>query len=285
MARIVVVGSVATDEVVRLAQRCREGAHLNGIMEVPRLGGGGANSALALAAAGHDVTLVTAIGEDEDGDWQIDALAKAGIDVSAIRRVKGGSTRSLVMVDPAGERTIVNLGRAQEDQPPARLLDIPADLVYVRARTVGLAALLAEKGRFCKVVAHIPPIEPGVFPAQVIVASASDLPADLLAEPVTAGLMAAGTRLEWMVLTRGADGAEAFSAARHLHQPSPAVQAVDSTGAGDAFAAGLCHALVGGAEMEDALAVAVKWGAAKVGQDGSSLTAATVAGLISALTS
>jgi sugar/nucleoside kinase (ribokinase family) len=280
MARIVVVGSVATDEVVRLRERCREGAHLNGTMEVPRLGGGGANTAVALAAAGHTVTLVTAIGEDEDGDWQIEALAKAGIDVSAIRRVTGGSTRSIVMVDPMGERTIVNLGRAHEDQPPARLLDIPADLVYVRTRAVGLAPLLAEKGRFCKVVAHIPPIEPGVFPAQVIVASASDLPADLLAEPVTAGLMAAGTRLEWMVLTRGAEGAEAFSAARHLRQPAPSVPAIDSTGAGDAFAAGLCHALTGGAEMEDALAVAVRWGAAKVGQDGSALTAQSVAGLL-----
>ncbi|OAN44901.1 carbohydrate kinase family protein [Magnetospirillum moscoviense] len=280
MARIVVVGSVATDEVVRLTERCREGAHLNGTMEVPRLGGGGANSAVALAAAGHTVTLVAAVGEDDDGDWQIEALARSGVDVSAIRRVKGGSTRSIVMVDPIGERTIVNLGRAKEEQPPARLLDIPADLVYVRTRAVGLAPLLAEKGRFCKVVAHIPPIEPGVFPAQVIVASASDLPPDLLAEPVTAGLMAAGTRLEWMVLTRGADGAEAFSAARHLRQPSPEVQAVDSTGAGDAFAAGLCHALVGGAEMEDALAVAVRWGSAKVGQDGSALAPETVAGLL-----
>jgi sugar/nucleoside kinase (ribokinase family) len=280
MARIVVVGSVATDEVVRLTGRCREGAHLSGTMLAPRLGGGGANSAVALAAAGHEVALVTAVGEDGDGDWQLDELVRLGVDISAVRRVKGDSTRSIVMIDPDGERTIVNLGRANEEQPPVRLLNMAADLVYVRSRTVGLGPLLAQKGTACPIVAHIPPIEPEVFPAQVIVASASDLPPDLLAEPVTAGLMAAGRRLEWMVLTRGAEGAEAFSAAKRLNQPSPRVRAVDSTGAGDAFAAGLCHALAQGAEMEEALAVAVRWGAAKVGQEGSILTAGTVAGLI-----
>jgi sugar/nucleoside kinase (ribokinase family) len=83
-----------------------------------------------------------------------------------------------------------------------------------------------------------------------------------------------------MVLTRGGLGARAFSAGRVLDCAAPAAEAVDSTGAGDAFAAGLCHALARGEAMDRALAVAVRWGSAKVGQDGSALTAQTVAGLL-----
>jgi sugar/nucleoside kinase (ribokinase family) len=280
MARIVVVGSVASDEVVRLGERCREGAHLNGVAQATRLGGGGANSAVALAAAGHHVTLVTAVGDDAAGAWQLEQLRAAGIDVSAIRQVSGPSTRSILLIDPAGERTIVNLGRAKETEPPHRLLDLAADLVYVRTRAAGLAPLLAEKGRTCPVVAHIPPLEPGIFPARVVVASASDLEAAALADPFAAGRMAAGDGMDWMVLTKGGQGVQAFSAAETLACPAPSVPNVDSTGAGDAFAAGLCHALVNQRPMAEALAVAVRWGSAKVSQEGSALKARTVAELV-----
>lgn len=279
MARIVVVGSVASDEVVRLTGRCREGAHLNGVPGDIRLGGGGANAAVALAAAGHHVTLVTAVGDDATGAWQMAQLAAAGVDVSAIRSVAGPSTRSILLVDPMGERTIVNLGRVQEDQPPRRLLDLAADLVYVRTRSTTLAPLLAEMVGKQPVIAHIPPMLAGIFPAHMVVASASDLDADSLADPFAAARMVAGPSLEWMVLTRGALGAEAFGPL-HLTQPAAAVPAVDSTGAGDAFAAGLCHALAAGLPMAEALALAVRWGTAKVAQDGSALIPGNVRRLL-----
>lgn len=281
MARIVVVGSVASDEVIRLSERCREGAHLNGIAAGTRLGGGGANTAVALAAAGHHVTLVTAVGADTAGEWQLHQLAAAGIDTSAIARVFGPSTRSILLVDPGGERTIVNLGRAQEGEPPRRLLDIPADLIYVRTRARGLAPLLAARAPECMVVAHVPPLEDGIFPAHVVVASASDLDEAVRAEPLAAARRVAGDLLRWMVLTRGGEGVSAYAAdGATLSAPAPKVEAVDSTGAGDSFAAGLCHALAAGMIMQAALAEAVRWGAAKVAQDGSALRPETVRGLL-----
>ncbi|HSV29834.1 MAG TPA: PfkB family carbohydrate kinase [Candidatus Omnitrophota bacterium] len=281
MARIVVVGSVASDEVVRLSERVREGAHLNGRPLGIRLGGGGANTAVALAAAGHHVALVTAVGEDAAGRWQRDELAAAGVDVSAIATVPGPSTRSICLVDCDGERTIVNLGRAQEAAPPRRLLDLAADLFYVRTRATGLAPLLAELAERARVVAHVPPVEPGVFPAQIILCSASDLDVAALADPVAMARSVAGDLLEWAVVTRGPKGAEALSqAGRRIDVPAPKVAPVDTVGAGDAFAAGLCHALAGGATMADALAVATRWGAAKVAQEGSALTAEAVKRLI-----
>ena len=281
MARIVVVGSVASDEVVRLTEPVREGAHLNGRAMGTRLGGGGANTAVALAAAGHAVPLVTAVGDDEAGAWQLARLAEAGVEVSAVVRVPGPSTRSICLVDGAGERTIVNLGRAAEDGPPLRLLDLDADLVYVRTRAGGLAPVLAHVAERARVVAHVPPLEPGIFPAHVIVCSASDLLTDVLADPLSAARAVAGDRLEWVVVTKGPDGAEALAAdGRRLSVAAPRARAVDSVGAGDAFAAGLCHALALGWAMEDALAEGCRWGSAKVEVEGSALTAEAVRALI-----
>lgn len=270
MARIVVVGGVAADQVVHLSERCREGHHLNGIPGGTRLGGGGANTAVALAAAGHHVTLVTAVGDDAVGRWQLDQLTALGVDVSAVVVVPGPSTRSILLVDPAGERTIVNLGRVQEAAPPARLLDLPADLVYVRNRSSQLAPLLSQVAACCPVVAHVPPVAAGLYPAQVIVASRSDLAID---DPVALGRLVAGEPWRWTVVTAGAEGARAYGAdGAELEVSAVAVTAVDSTGAGDAFAVGLCHALAAAEPMGAALAEAARWGAAKVSMDGSQLT-------------
>lgn len=279
MARIVVVGGVAADQVVNLRGRCREGNHLDGVPAGTRLGGGGANTAVALAAAGHHVALVTAVGEDDTGDWQLSELKARGVDVAAVVRVPGPSTRSIVLVDPMGERTIVNLGRAQEAAPPARLLDLPADLVYVRNRATTLAPLLAQSSARQPVVAHVPPVAEGLYPAQVVLASESDIATD---DPLALGRLVAGERLRWAVLTRGPRGARAFGTnGEELAVPAVPVVAVDSTGAGDAFAAGLCHALAGGAAMAAALAEGARWGAAKVEEPGSALSAERVRRLLS----
>ena len=281
MARIVVVGAVASDEVIRLDERLREGCHLNGRPAGIRLGGGGANTAAALAAAGHHVMLVAAIGDDQAGAWQLAQLRAAGIDTGAVAMVAGPSTRSILHVDPWGERTIVNLGRATEAEPPKRLLELAADLVYVRSRSATLGPLLAEKAKQVTVVAHVPPLANGAFPAHVVLGSASDLDQRVLADPVAAAAEIAGALLRWTVITHGPGGAEAFATGgERLKVAAATVAAIDSTGAGDAFAAGLCHALAAGLAMPEALPVAIRWGTEKVRRSGSALTADAVRALL-----
>ncbi len=268
MARVVVVGSIAVDEVVRLSRPLRAGAHLDGRLVERRPGGGATNTGWPLASAGHRVTLVSPVGSDADGEWLVATLRSGGVDTSAIARVPGPSTRSLVLLDPDGERTVVNLHRCAEPGPPARLRTLPADVLYVRSREPDLAPLLGERLPSALVVAHVPPVEAGSRPAHVLVASASDLSGTDLASPWETGRRIAGEALRWVVVTRGAAGAEAFGEGRRLDVPAPAVPVVDSTGAGDVFAAGLVHALARGAPMEEALAKAVAWGAAAVAAPG-----------------
>ncbi|MBK7662446.1 MAG: hypothetical protein IPJ21_02650 [Sterolibacteriaceae bacterium] len=246
--------------MVRLAEPLCAGAHLNGSAAGSRLGGGGANAALALAAAGHQVTLLAAIGEDAEGATSLAELASAGVCTAGIVRLARPTTRSLILLDPAGERTVVNVTRCEEPAPPYRLLDLPAEAVYVRSRRADLAALLAAKAATSLVVAHMPPVEPASRPAHVLVASASDLPASAASDPLALGRTVAGTLLRWVVITDGAAGARAVSETGALNALAARVEPLDTTGAGDAFAAGLVHALVSGQSMAAALDTGVRFG-------------------------
>ena len=49
-----------------------------------------------------------------------------------------------------------------------------------------------------------------------------------------------------------------------IERPAPVAEVVDSTGAGDVFAAGLAYALARDLDMEQALGIAVAWGSASV---------------------
>ncbi len=261
MARIVVVGSVAVDEVALVEGRVREGAHLEAVSRGSRLGGGAANTGTALVHAGHHVSLVSAVGEDATADWILARLREAGCDIAPIVRLPGPSTRSFIMIDEAGERTVVNLGRAAECGPPHRLLPVPADVVYVRSRSPDLAEVMREKARTCLVVAHAPPLVDGARPCHVIVTSRSDIDDGFAAAPFAAGRRIGGDTVRWVVVTDGARGATAHSAEGSIARPAPKVRPVDTTGAGDSFAAGLIHGLAGGLAMAEALEIANAWGA------------------------
>ena len=263
MAKILVIGSVAWDEVVKLDAPIRPGSHNGGRWLGRRLGGGAANTAMPLARAGDTALLVSAVGADLEGERLGQDLARMGIDTTYLDRWGEETTRSLVMLDPAGERTIVNLVRAPVPLP-ADLERIEADACYVRSADPALTPILAARVRLGPVLAHVPPVRDGFRPAQVLVGSASDLDADFLADPFAAGRRIAGEVLQWMVITDGAAGARAHGAGEVLEFPAPAVPVRDSTGAGDVFAAGLVHGLARGWPMRRVLETAVAWGSTSV---------------------
>jgi len=267
VAEILVIGSVAWDEAVRLDAPLQMGGHNGGRWLGRRIGGGAANTGMALARAGDRALLVSAVGSDLDGERLGNDLARVGLDLTYLDRTAEQTTRSLVMLDGLGERTIVNLSRAEVPLPPD-LAQIPADCCYVRSADPALTPVLAERVRRGPVLAHVPPLQAGSRPARVLVGSASDLDAEFLADPFAAGRRIAGEVLEWMVVTEGPRGARAFGAHRALEQAAPRVNVVDSTGAGDVFAAGLAHGLARGVPMREILATAVAWGAASVQYEG-----------------
>ena len=267
MRTIVIIGSVASDEVVLLDTPLRRGSHNSGQWIGKRIGGGAANAAMALAR-GHDrPVVVSALGQDTDGTRLVAKLTALGVDISLLHRGAEETTRSLILLEGSGERTVINLARASVPVP-THLADLPADCWYVRSADPALTPILAQRVRTGTVVAHVPPCKANFRPAQVLVGSASDLDEKFLAAPFTAGQRTAGAALQWVVITHGPEGAIAYGDGREISQKAPPVEVVDSTGAGDVFAAGLVHALAAGKTMDTALKVAVTWGSASVRYEG-----------------
>ena len=280
MARIAVVGSVARDDVVKLDEPLRKGAHIGGTWRGPRLGGGAACTGVPLAYAGHQVAVVASIGRDDVGGQVMKELCTTGVDTSQVVLLDQPSTRSIILVNGGGERTVVNVMRTHEPSPPARLLVLGAECVYVRSRRGDLAQLLHEQAATALVVAHVPPAEVGARPAHILIASADDVGRDVLDDPLAAGYRIAGDLLQWFVLTEGAGGVTAYSDDQILRVAARKITPVDTTGAGDSFAAGLVHALVNGAGMADALQTGVNWGGEATLWESSILPRAAVRRLI-----
>ncbi len=105
--RVIVVGSINLDLVLRLPRLPRAGETVTGGTLARHHGGKGANQAVAAARAGADVYLIGAVGAD-DGQDSVDALAVERVGVSAIARMHGQHTgHAVVMVDvSSGENQI-----------------------------------------------------------------------------------------------------------------------------------------------------------------------------------
>jgi sugar/nucleoside kinase (ribokinase family) len=275
MPILLVIGALALDRPIRLdGPLCAGGRlraqSLGGALE-GRLGGGAANAGCALVAAGHTVQVAAVLADDADGR-RAHALAQAGgLDLALVRFRPGKSARTLVLVEPSGERTIIGLDSAAPAARPA--LDPPSgerpapEGVFIRAGFAGAADWArASTG---PVILHWP--APGYDgEADVVVASADDLPDGLAHDPFAAAAARLGARLGWVVVTHGAGGAVAHGRdGARIAAKVPPVVARDATGAGDVFAAGLLDALVAGAPMDQALFHACAWGAAAAGLDGS----------------
>jgi NAD-dependent SIR2 family protein deacetylase len=96
--------------------------------------------------------------------------------------------------------------------------------------------------------------------ARRLVGSASDLDPGFLSDPYAAGQRVSGGLADWTVVTRGADGATAHGHESTLHESARPVTPIDTTGAGDCFAAGLVHGLANGLSMARCLALASRGG-------------------------
>src|SRR3954451_2097972 len=108
MGRVVVVGSMTVDHVLRVARLPAAGETGTATGGAAGLGGKGFNQAGTAARCGAEVVMVGCVGDDRDGDVLVAALRDEGIDAGSLRRRADRPTGSAqITVDELGRNTIV----------------------------------------------------------------------------------------------------------------------------------------------------------------------------------
>ncbi|MFE1952357.1 ribokinase [Streptomyces sp. NPDC059524] len=280
---LLVVGSANADLVVGVERRPGAGETVLGSDLVVHPGGKGANQAVAAARLGARTALLARVGDDGHGRLLRESMESAGVDTSGVL-VGGAPTGvALITVDPSGDNSIVvspgaNGRLTPDDVRAARelfaaapvvstLLEIPLDTVAEVARSLADGARLV-----------LNPSPPAPLPDEVL-AVCDPLIVNEHEAAVILGTEPGATPEEWakallelgprsVVVTLGSEGALVADASGSARVPSVKVEAVDTTGAGDAFTAALAWRLGTGAPLADAAAYAARVGAAAVTKEG-----------------
>jgi ribokinase len=245
--RITVVGSINLDLVARAERLPRPGETVSGASFARMPGGKGANQAVAAARLGAEVSLVGCVGRDELAEEALAAVRVTGVEERWL--VKDAPTGiALITVDAAGETTIVVAPGANAELRPEDLSLDGADAILcqqeIPAETVARAAELAP--RF---FLNAAPARDGAPEAELTIVNRLELEA-------------LGERPGLVCLTLGAEGAVLLEDGREVSRAQPpAVEAVDGTGAGDAFTACLVVSLLEGRTREEGLRRACAAGA------------------------
>jgi ribokinase len=274
---VVVAGSLNMDFVVRTQHLPAPGETVlgHGFQMIP--GGKGANQAVAagkLGAGSVTVKMIGRVGMDLFADRLKASLASAGVDVSAVYASRARPTGvALIAVDPEGQNQIVVASGANADLAAG---DVEAMRRVMKGARIALfqletplatvaAALKMAREESVRTILDPAPAQP--LPPELLrnvdILTPNEAEAFMLlgrtpqritladAPEVATAVAALGAHM--VVLKLGDQGCFFHGAGESYHVPGFAVEAVDSTAAGDTFNAGLAIALAEGAPIGHAL--------------------------------
>ncbi|MEA3349040.1 MAG: carbohydrate kinase family protein [Chloroflexota bacterium] len=281
---VVVLGAAAVDMVARVDRLPDVDEIVFAREYIRHAGGSGANTAVALARLGRAVSFLGKVGDDESGEWLRKNLSAAGVDTQAVLSVAGGKSAScFIALDAHGNRVIFALGGSALIESVDEL-DL-ARVTASRALCIGdaylpVAAAAAEAARRSDTAVFFVPgglmvtngldeLSPILQNTSVLVVSSNEsstLTGDCSPNEAVRRLRETGPEI--VVVTLEADGA--ILASNDVLETIPAFDAavIDTTGAGDAFAAGLMHAFLDGRTWREAAKTGCAVAAIKIGHVG-----------------
>jgi ribokinase len=287
VADVFVVGSINQDFVLSVERRPEPGETVTEAQLSKGNGGKGANQAAAAALLGASVKFLGRVGDDGFGEPLVEALADKGVDTSLIEASPDSSTgTAFITVTPDGENAITvapganrtlsadDVDDASDAIADARVLvaqmEVPPEVVLravevaARQGTRALVNLAPTTDISRKLLEKLDPLVVNEHEAAFLLRER--------VEGVEGALSAAPELLELgprsAVITLGREGAVFSDGESTNHLPAPKVDAVDTTGAGDAFVGALAAKLAQELPLNDAVAYAVRAGAAAVTRKG-----------------
>ncbi|MDE2853069.1 MAG: ribokinase [Chloroflexota bacterium] len=268
-AKIVVVGSFNADLVSYMERMPRPGETVHGKRFATGAGGKGSNQAVAAARLGADVSFIGRLGGDVFANLAYEIWDAEGVNHDFVSRDEQVATGvAPILVDSSGENMIVvvlgaNLRLRQRDIDAARERIAEADMLVIQ-REINLAivpyALRTAKELGVRTILNPAPAD-GASPESIQLADILT-PNEIELETLSGGAfddVASAARAllsradQTAVVTLGAQGARIVTQEETSLTPTFAVEAVDTTGAGDSFNAALAVGLAEGMDLGDAV--------------------------------
>lgn len=278
MSGVVVVGSINADLVARVQRHPQPGETLMGSGGDISPGGKGANQAVAAALQGAEVTLIGAVGSDAYAAPATELLRSSGVNMDRVATTAATTGLAVITVSEDGENSIIVI--------PGANATVDAEYVRSHAETLKDAEITLLQGEIPasgfeaatqlaggRIVVNLAPVvevpseallkadpimanehEAGLILEQLGLAVESDDPEALAQALIDAGFTS-------VVLTLGAYGALVGDRDGLVAIPTPQIEAVDTTGAGDAFAGAFVAKLLEGRDMVTAARHAARVGA------------------------
>jgi ribokinase len=286
--RVTVVGSYATGLTMKVQRLPSTGETLLGTGYRVDYGGKGSNQAVGCARLGARVSFVAKIGKDSFGEMALGLYGDEDIDVSYVIQtadattgvgfiiVEAASGHNCITIDPGANEllTAADISRCEtafnSSQVVLTQLEIPvaaAEAAMARGRACGAITILNPapvRPLPSSVLQMVDILTPNEAEARVL----SGRPPDAPSEPDAVARELIRRGVKHVVMTLGEKGALIVSASSSTHIPGLRMSAVDTTGAGDAFNAGLAVALASGASPEAAVQFAVVIGGLAVTKEG-----------------
>jgi len=274
MARVLVVGSINLDLIVRCSRVPQEGQTIHGEDLVTAGGGKGANQAVAASRLGAQTTLIGRVGEDEFGRRLCAALQDDGVDTSFVAADPEAATgAALILLEAEGRNRIVIMSGAnarvgEEEVAAARSLlprhdvvlmqlETPIPVVAAVARAAGESGVVSvlDAGAATRAAfeAGLPALVDVVSPNESEAAALTGIEVTDLATARQAAVALREAGSKDVVVKLGEAGAYWLGDGGDQHFPGFSIEPVDTTAAGDAFTACLAVGLAEGLAMPDAI--------------------------------
>jgi ribokinase len=251
-------------------------------------GGKGSNQAVGSARLGARVNFVARIGKDAFGEMALSLYRREGIDVAHVKQtdgtptgvgfimVEGATGNNCIVIDPGANELLTAddisccAAAFQSTSVVLTQLEIPvaaAEAALRLGRAGGAITILNP--------APVRPLPPSVLqlidiltPNQVEAKVLAGRSPEAVIEPEKLARELIRSGVKRVVMTLGERGALIVTSSSSTHVPAVQMSAVDTTGAGDAFNAGVATALASGASLEAAVQFAVVTGGLAVTREG-----------------
>jgi ribokinase len=270
-AVIAVVGSAMIDLTAYAKVIPAPGQTLEGELFTTGFGGKGANQAVIAAHCGAEVHFVGKLGKDLFGDSIAENFKKLGIDSEYVERSDTPNGVAHIWVDANGENRIVIIPGANheiEAKKATKAIETITDLAVVVAQCeikqeVTLAAFFAAKKRGCVTILNPAPYQPLsealLAVTDWIIPNETEFKELFGQDPASDEVLKKFRPGKNSIVTLGSEGAVLITSDGNITRVSaPKVNAVDTTGAGDAFVGVFAFGLASGKNPEDAMKLGIK---------------------------